>query len=421
MRCASALLLLLGTELSTVRADGCKFSITGHPVPEHEQRAFIEWADGVETLHVATLSDPSSEGSVWIVPIRAPASAIRAEPVEEIPAVVFYVTLKSHAIGRLRDWIDAVGMLDSGGLACPFFFAGCGSNMIGHPEEASRIEKSGMVVTVVSAESRTKLENYLNGQGVSWAAADLSALQPYFANKDFAFVCGWIARRDKPVTATGMRIAFPSPTLWFPLQATRANPASVSTVVFVRGFVKPVDGCQLPGLRCDYIYGDIELKGVNRSSGPDPSSNRWNDFHSVQVTRITLTTDPQKWDRDLELTPGTTSVGTVCLNLIKWGEPTAWILSSLLGAMLGLLIPWTMIAKADRQWKDRLAGAAIGGAILLSILASFVVFSAWRWQRFSVEQKQPRRWHVLPVLAVAHFAIVYAVCKGLIMWIERTV
>src|SRR5205823_2642898 len=67
--------------LPGVRADGCKFAFTGQIVPEREQRAMIEWADGSETLYVATRSDPTADGTVWVVPVRATAAQVRAEPV----------------------------------------------------------------------------------------------------------------------------------------------------------------------------------------------------------------------------------------------------------------------------------------------------------------------------------------------------
>ena len=53
-------------------ADGCKFALNGRFVPEREQRAMIEWANGTETLYVAALSDPTTEGSVWVVPVPRP-------------------------------------------------------------------------------------------------------------------------------------------------------------------------------------------------------------------------------------------------------------------------------------------------------------------------------------------------------------
>jgi len=85
----AALLVVLAAWASAVRADGCKYALSGRFVPEREQRAMVEWADGVETLQVAARSDATSEGTVWVVPVRAAAGTVRAEPVEEFPTVLY--------------------------------------------------------------------------------------------------------------------------------------------------------------------------------------------------------------------------------------------------------------------------------------------------------------------------------------------
>jgi hypothetical protein len=389
-------------------------------VPEREQRALIEWADGTETLYVAALSDPTSTESVWVVPVRATATAVRAEPVEEFPAVTYYETLKGRAITSLRSAIAVAGLLDSGGLCCPLFMGGCGgARPATSAVETSRVEKLGMVVTVVSAEARAALEQYLDAQGVNRSAADLSSLEPYFGRVDFAFVCGWVAKSGEPATAAGLRIDFPSPTLWFPLMPTRAYSHPVETVVYARGFVKPADGCDLPRLKCEYIYGHVETKRVGTAFEPvqpwDPPV--YFSGNLERMTRLTLTTDPQQWDRDLELVRGTTPAGFVAVSVTGWAGFLGPLWSAMLGAVLGLAIPLVTIPKAERRWFDWLAGAATGAAIVFTVWASALVFATWRGLTFRGQPYRPRRYVVLPILAVTHFALVFAVCRGLMAWI----
>lgn len=416
-----AAVTLLLAPAAAARADGCKFARDGRTVPEHEQRALIEWADGTETLYVAALSDPTTEGSVWVVPVRSAAAAVRAEPVEEFPAVTYYETLKGRAERRLQEAITLAAVLDSGGLACPLFIGsfGCGGGSAASAVEHSRVEKLGMVVTVVSAGSRDALEQYLDAQGVNRATADLSSLVPYFGGEGFAFVCGWVARPGEPAAATGLKVVFPSPTLWFPLMPTRAYTNPVGTVVYVRGFVKPADGCDLPGLKCEYIYGHVEPKGVSTVFKPVQPWDHPAYFGGKleRLTRVTLTTDPQKWDRDLELVPGTTPVGTAAVAVTGWAGFLGPLWSGMLGTALGLLIPWMTIPKAERRWFDWPAGALTGAAIVFTIWASALALAAWRGLTFRNQPWQPRRYVVLPVLAVAHFAVVFAVCRGLMAWI----
>ena len=413
-------LVLLFVAVPDLRADGCKFAYDGRKVPEREQRAFIEWADGVETLHVAALSDPTTDGSVWVVPVRARAAAVRAEPVEEFPAVVYYQTLKSHAERRLKDAIALAGALDSGGLLCPVFIQfGCGGG--GAPKaavEVSRVVKLGMVVTVVSAESRGEIERYLDAQGVKHAAADLSSLEPYFGKGEYAFVCGWVASRKEPVRATGLKVQFPSPTLWFPLRPTRAYTNAVETVVYARGFVKPATDCDLPGLTCQYIYGEVKDLGVGAAFDVERSRSEFSYHYGhgrlEPLTRVTLTTDPQKWDRDLELVPGTTPSGSLALAVTGWVGYCGPVWSALLGAAFGVWIPLLAIPKAERRTWDRFACAAVGALIVCSVWASALAFGVWRWYAFRDRPFHPNRYAVLPVLALAHFAVVFAVCRGLL-------
>jgi hypothetical protein len=418
MRLTSAVLLLLAP--AAARADGMKFMTDGRMVPEREQRALIEWENGTETLHVAALGDPTAEGTVWVVPVKAAAKDVRAEPVDRFPAVVYYETLKKRAERQLRNAVELAAVLDSGGCLLPLVLTGCGGGAPKAAVEESRVEKLGMVVVVLSAESRAALEEYLDRQGVNRAAVDLSPLDPYFGQPDFAFVCGWVAKRGELVTATALTVVFPSPTLWFPLRPTRAYTNPVETVVYVRGFVKPAPGCDLPDLHCQYIYGDVKELGVGKAFAGNSESLPRGYYPGPleRLTRVTLTTDPQKWDRDLELVPGTTAAGTVALAVTGWAGFYGPLWSALLGAMLGLFIPWISVSKAERRRIDWIIGPLIGAAIVLTVWASLLAFAAWRHHRFGDRPRRPSRWLVLPALAAAHLGVVYLVCTGLSAWIN---
>lgn len=415
-----AAMILLFAGPSGARADGCKFASDGRKVPEREQRALVEWADGTETLYVAALSDPTAEGTVWVVPVRAAASDVRADPVDEMSAVVFYETLKGLAEGQLREAVTLAALSDSGGLCCPCLASGCGGGAPKGAVEVSRVERGGMVVTVVAADSRVEIERYLDAQGVKRAAADLSPLNPYFGQPGYAFVCGWVSRRDQPVSATGMKVVFPSASLWFPLRASQAYTDPVETVVYARGFVRPAAGCDLPGLRCEYIYGEVKNVGIGQAFDRDRSRDSPGYYPHGRLsplTRVTLTTDPQQWDRDLELVPGTTPVGTVALAVTGWAGFLGPLWSALLGAALGLLIPWMSVPKVERRRVDWVSGAMTGAAIVLTIWGSALVFAIWRRYRFRGQPNHLSRYVALPALAATHFAIVLAVCNGLIAWI----
>jgi hypothetical protein len=335
---------------------------------------------------------------------------------------VYYETLNNRAKAKLEEAITFATLLDTGGVFCPLLIGGCGGAGSPKATEIARVEKLGMVVTVVSAESREAMERYLDGQGVNRAAADVSSLDPYFGETGYAFVCGWVASREEPVAATGLKIVFPSPTIWFPLLPTRAYTNDVETVVYVRGFVKPADGCDLAGLNCEYIYGKVEEVGtrltfdknlLNHSPGHPYS------WRKEPLTRVTLATDPQKWDRDLELVPGTTAAADLALAVTGWLGLYGPVWSALLGATIGIAIPWWGLPRGERRRIDWFAGPLIGAAIVLSIWASAVVFAWWRYDYLRYRTTPPRWFIVLPGLALVHLAVVFAACQGLIAVIAR--
>jgi hypothetical protein len=417
-----AVLAVLLLDPAALLADGCKFRRDGRAVPENEQRALIEWENGTETLHVAAHSEPTTEGTVWVVPIRARAAAVRAEPVEEFPVVTYYEPLAAQTQKRLQNAIQAVAVLDSGGLCCPILPGlGCGAPAA-TAEEVSRVEKLGMVVTVVRADSRTELIHYLDRQGVNSEAVDLSSLEPYFGGEAHSFVCGWVASQNAPTAAAAVRVTFPSPSVWFPLRPTSLYANPVRTVVSVRGFVKPIQGCELEGLACEYVYGHVEARGVPQAftlRSPGEYSPYYRAGSLQPITRVTLTPDPRRWDRDLELVPGTTPAGTKALVVQRGLDVAGWALSGLLGAALGLFIPWATVPRAERRWPDWVGGALTGAAIVGSLWLSVLVFTIWRNVRFSDGPRQPSRYVALPLLAVAHFGIVYGVCRTLIDWVAE--
>jgi hypothetical protein len=190
--------------------------------------------------------------------------------------------------------------------------------------------------------------------------------------------------------------------------------------VYTRGFVKPAAGCNLPELRCEYVYATVEAKGVLRAFTHGRTRTEW-DYavagHLERLTRVTLTNDPRAWDRDLELVPGTTLVGTAGAAITGWVGFFGPLWSALLGAALGLAIPRLSMEKHDRKRIDLAAGALTGAAIVLTIWVSALVFLIWRWQKFRGHPDQPKLYLVLPCLALSHFLIVFAVCRGLTEWI----
>src|SRR5215831_17760851 len=104
-----------------VRGDGAIINKKGRYVPEREQKAVIEWHDGQERLYIATRADPAGGPSLWMVPVRASPTQVRAEPVEQLPRVYERGRIVEPALKRLEEAITLTCLLDSGLFPCLSF------------------------------------------------------------------------------------------------------------------------------------------------------------------------------------------------------------------------------------------------------------------------------------------------------------
>src|SRR5262249_13391226 len=118
------------------------------------------------------------------------------------------------------------------------------------------VEKLGMVVEVLTAQSPAALDRYLTGKPLGVRAADVAALKPY-CEEGYTLVCGWAAGPAAEAQARAVRIEFPSDHVFYPLRPTRVYESDVPTAIFVRGWVRPGAGMALPGLRCRHLRGHV--------------------------------------------------------------------------------------------------------------------------------------------------------------------
>src|SRR5262245_36854070 len=354
-----------------VRGDGAIINKKGRYVPEREQQAVIEWHDGQERLYVATRADPAGGPSLWMVPVRASPTQVRAEPAEQLPRVYERGRVVEPALSKLREAIFLTCLLDSGLFPCLFFAASGGKDAVKKDgvEEFQRVERLGMVVVVLSVQSPEALDRYLAENGVDARAADLSALKPYLGSKEYALVCGWATQAAKKVSARALRIDFPSPVVFYPLRPTRVYDSDVRTALFVRGLVRPVEGISLPGLRCDYLQGRID----------EPRAPRDDKAKLEPITRVELTSPPASWDQDLVLEAGAPVAVKAALFIGDLSLDHLWAASGVVGAVLALFLPWVVLPKGARRLTDWVWATVVGASICLTVYASALAFVAWRW------------------------------------------
>ena len=307
-----------------IRGDGCIIDRLRRYVPEQEQLAFIEWQNGRERMYVATRTDPTDHPSLWIVPVRSSPESVQAEPVETAPQVVYYQPLVARTRERLQRAIFMTALLDSGGMlvwmGLPFLPIGCPAAFApgGDVQEYQRVEKLGMVVTVMTARSAEALDRYLTDNGVSTTAANLAALQPYLGQQEeYALVCGWLTKGGKKLAARAVRVDFPTPKLFYPLQPTCVYQTEVRTVIYVRGLVQPAADLAVPGVQCHYVRGAVKEINLGYSFAP-PKREYGGYFRPPPpdstlepLTRIELTSGPSRgpatWSWNPERPPQSSS------------------------------------------------------------------------------------------------------------------
>jgi hypothetical protein len=383
-----------------VRADGLVLARQKglHFVAEKEQRAYIECDAGHERLHVATRTEANANPTLWIVPVPAEAAQVRAEPAEFYPHVGAERSVVASARAVIRQ-IRATALLADAGLAGVFatttkvhsVFAG-----ISGVQVSQHVEKLGMVVEVLSAESPDALDAYLAEKQVPVRAGDINSLQPYF-QAGHAFVCGWSIAPGLSNEARCLQIDFPSAAAFFPLRPSSVYPGDIRTVVYVRGWFHPRPGHSIPGLTCRYIFGGLAHEGLIL----DQTNT------SKPLTRVEVSGSPQQWDQDLILDPGEPLAVQVAQGIGALGSKVVPWSAAVLGLILGTFLPFLVFDRNERRGPDFIWSSAVGAAIALTIFASALVFAVWCYfripagQRASLEIRKACLWCCLWALAAA--------------------
>src|SRR5262245_9100577 len=427
-RIVPALLCCLALPL-VARGDGCVIDRLGRYVPEQEQLAFIEWQDGQERLYVGTRTAPTDQPSLWIVPVRSSPDRVQAEPVETAPQVVYYQPIVARAKQTLNEALFLTALLDSGLAPCGLLaFAGCPAGGLpakGDVREYQRIEKLGMVVVVLTARSAEALDGYLTANGVNTTAANLVALEPYLGHQEeFALVCGWLAAGGQKLAARGVRVDFPTPTIFYPLQPTRVYESEVRTVVYVRGLVQPVADLGVPGAQCQYVRGTVKEINLGysfaapRSLGGGYLGLPPPDATLEPLTRVEMTSAPSSWTRDLVLEPGAPAGVEVARLIDTLGLGGLWGASIVLGMLLAVFLRWAVVPREKRRRTDWLWAVAVGATTGLSLWVSTLVFLAWNLRRFnepeSEEGMRPLGRVIVVLGAVGSVSVLLGVTCGLL-------
>lgn len=415
----TVIVLVLGVcwPTQSLRADGCIFGKGGKYIPEKEQRAFIEWNDGQERLFVATRTEKTAGPTVWIVPVPADPKAVKAEPVEKFPHVFATKSAVKGAQDNLAAAVVLTFCANSGSLIAVLPWDTHASSQyktavaVGSVKVHQHVEKLGMIVEVITADSSDALDAYLANKKMGIRSTDIKALEPYMKEK-YTLICGWALDGKDAMSARALRIDFPCPSVFFPLRPTRVYEGDIDTTFFVRGWFKPTAGAQLHDLKCSYMEGrvsDIALDVIMEKGEPlTPKMREILDSLGLEpVTQVRLSRSPRNWTHDLTMDSGTPLAIDVALT-IQNRPLLLWLVSILMSLALSILLPFAVIPTGSRRWTDWVWAAGTGMCLGLTIIVSALVFYQWCRLRLSVARPNPLRGLVKGSLLTCAIALSFA-------------
>lgn len=380
-----ALILAVFFLPAALRADGFIFKKGGHLIREEAQRAFIEWENDRERLFIATRAEKTSEPTVWMVPVPAAPADVNAEPIPFFRHVTVARPVVETARKRIEEALVLAVSLDTG------IFPLCGAVMtlgtsvnatfttVGASKDVEvhqRIERHGMVVEILTARTTEGLDRYLSSRNLGVGAGDLKGLAPYLGG-NYSLICAWNAVAAEPMAARAIRVEFPTPVLFYPLQPSRVYITDVDTAVYIRGWVQPDHELNIPGLRFRYLRGRV-------ADHPLSDAAVWEAFGSLvsneqieELTGVELSPTPAGWSEDLHLIQGPPLAIPAAQGIERIGLIGLWLVTMLLGGPLALYLPWVMCSPESRRWSDYAWALGVGLAIGFSIYASVLVMCSW--------------------------------------------
>jgi hypothetical protein len=373
-------LLQLLVKAPCANADGFVLNKAGRYVREEEQRAFIEWQDGNERLFVMTRTAPSSESTLWILPVPSHPDQVQAGPVAKFPIVRMESNVVTGARQVLKRSATISFLTDTGVVPfCIGAVGGCGGNDKAKDVDVHQhTEKLGMVVEVLTAKTTAGLDSYLTSKQVNTRAANLSALEPYMAG-EYSVICAWAAFPSVRPIARALRIDFVSPMVFYPLRPTSVYETPVASSVYVRGWVRYPNGASSPGAKCHYVHGFVEEFDYEAAKD-EWKKHRKGDVYE-KLTRVELASQPREWQHDLNLVGGAPALVKLSEPIVALDINLPFLLCSVVGLALAPLLALAAIPRGERGWADFVCAALVGVAMGLTVYAAAGVFCIWFGQR----------------------------------------
>lgn len=400
--CSWCVIAIMAAGAGVTRADGCILSKLGVYVPERAQFAFVEWSNGSERLFVSTQAVPHAGPTVWLVPIPAPPDKIVVDPISTFPIVFGDELVIEKAKNFLMMTTVATAVLDilpmapmiiaatAIGTQASTTFSNVATSLDGGVIVHQHIEKLGMTVEVVTAESPKALNDYLHRHGFETDAERIEAIRPYIEGP-YSLICGWLTDPAR-VEARSLRVDFPSPEIFYPLRPTSVYRTPVDAVVYVRGWAMPAQNSgQMP--RCRYLRGRVTDMPVSTLGENHLWKNIDYRLPEEKLTRIEIGRQASMWTEDLRLAVGAPSAVAVADRIGAMSYGFAMLLQIVVGAAAGCVVPLlTVEDNSKRKLCDLGWGMVAGGLSCFSIVATWLVARYWQrksWRPLSEGDEEP--------------------------------
>ncbi len=275
------------------------------------EKSFINYDNGIEKLIISRTFETSPKGSVWVIPIPSNPNLIKVDVLTDIPTYYGYnVSEKAKDnIENIKNALLATQLYTLSSiveLLMPSYLVGgsltTGGNLADF-EGVSRdvtvydhLEKSGMVVEILSAKNSDALYNYLKEKGLTVERDSIEILQDYIGN-DFSLVASWVRSTAPRKSAKGVLMTFPTDYIYYPLK-----PGSVYSgdglpeAITVLGHVTPK------------LYDDIKNDTyVNYfySKGGKSTEGFFSTDKGFSYTEIVIDTKPSNLTEDLRIRTST--------------------------------------------------------------------------------------------------------------------
>ena len=298
---------------------------------EDNQVCFISHKDGLETMVLSVDVSEGEDDLVWIFPVPAIPESVYIDVTKGLPILkgvnvgetskkVIHLAVanaRNTVFIPFPDDVPRSGRVYSMGLE-----AISGVNELDSEEVTIHklVNKLGLSVLLLDADSSTALDVFLTENGVELPAGAQSVIDEYIG-EDYCFVVSWV--NDLGMTRVGslaISLRFPTASPYFPLRLTSVyDDLEIPITVYVRGHWIPNLYQGISG------YSDVDYYTRTTIDYPD---SRYG-LADTQYTRLSINSPSQQFSDDIWFKKGITLTGWVS-KLILENQFITWLMTEFL-------------------------------------------------------------------------------------------